>query len=80
MDDRENCYIVKSLKYHFSLLLFQVAPSELESVILQHPAITDVGVVGIPDKIAGEVPVAFAVKKGIVSEKELMDFVSSKVS
>lgn len=56
-----------------------MAPSELEAVILQHPAIKDVGVVGIPDKLSGEVPVAFAVKEGSVSEKELIDFVSSKV-
>lgn len=61
------------------MLLFQVAPSELEAVILQHPAIKDVGVVGLPDELAGEVPVAFAVRKGNISEKELMDFVSTKV-
>ncbi|XP_026319426.1 4-coumarate--CoA ligase 1-like [Hyposmocoma kahamanoa] len=73
-------YVVDRLKELIKYKAWQVAPSELESVILQHPAIKDVGVVGIPDKVAGEVPVAFAVKKGIVSEKELMDFVSSKVS
>ena len=41
----------------------QVAPAELEAVILSHPAVADVGVVGIPDSDAGELPRAYVVVK-----------------
>ena len=37
---------------------FQVAPAELEAVLLGHPAVLDCAVFGVPDDRAGEVPVA----------------------
>jgi long-chain acyl-CoA synthetase len=37
---------------------FQVAPAELEAVLLGHPAVLDCAVFGIADERAGEVPVA----------------------
>ncbi len=37
---------------------FQVAPAELESVLLRHPAVVDCAVFGVPDVQAGERPVA----------------------
>ena len=37
---------------------FQVAPAEVETVLLGHPAVVDCAVFGIPDERAGEVPVA----------------------
>lgn len=60
----------------------QVAPSELEAILLRHPQVKDVGVVGKPDALVGELPTAFVVKKpgSNVSEKELVDFVADKVS
>lgn len=39
---------------------YRVGPSEVESVILEHPDIEQVGVVGIPDKKRGEIIKAFA--------------------
>lgn len=54
---------------------------EIEAVLLQHEAVADVGVVGLPDPAAGELPLAFVVKqKGVnVTERELQDFVAGKV-
>ncbi len=37
---------------------FQVAPAEIESVLLGHPAVVDCAVFGIPDHRTGEAPVA----------------------
>jgi long-chain acyl-CoA synthetase len=37
---------------------FQVAPAELETVLLGHPAVLDCAVFGVPDDTAGEVPAA----------------------
>lgn len=38
-----------------------ISPSEIEAVLSSHPAVQDIAVVGGPDKIFGEVPVAFVV-------------------
>ena len=40
---------------------FQVAPAELEAVLIAHPAVADVAVIGIPDEEAGELPKAYIV-------------------
>ena len=37
---------------------FQVAPAEIEAVLLGHPAVLDCAVFGVADERAGEVPVA----------------------
>ena len=42
----------------------RVTTGELEAAINKHPEITESAVVGIPDEIKGEVPVAFVVYKG----------------
>jgi len=36
-----------------------VAPAELEALIVTHPAVVDVAVIGVPDDEAGELPKAF---------------------
>jgi acyl-CoA synthetase (AMP-forming)/AMP-acid ligase II len=40
---------------------FQVAPAEIEAVLLGHPGVRDCAVFGVPDDVAGEVPVAAVV-------------------
>lgn len=47
---------------------FQIAPAELEAVIITHPEVNDVAVIGTPDDEAGEVPKAFVVFNGDISE------------
>jgi acyl-CoA synthetase (AMP-forming)/AMP-acid ligase II len=42
---------------------YQVAPAELEAVLLSHPLVADAAVVASPDEEAGEVPKAFLVLK-----------------
>ncbi|XP_033733814.1 4-coumarate--CoA ligase 1-like [Pecten maximus] len=42
---------------------FQVAPAELEDVLLRHPGVQDVAVIGVPDERAGEIPRAYIVPK-----------------
>ncbi len=40
-----------------------IYPAELEAVIITHPAVAEVAVVGIPDSKWGEIPAAYVVKK-----------------
>jgi acyl-CoA synthetase (AMP-forming)/AMP-acid ligase II/pimeloyl-ACP methyl ester carboxylesterase len=58
----------------------QVAPAELESVLLTHPAVADVAVIASPDPEAGEVPMAFVVRRSPASADELMGYVADRVA
>jgi acyl-coenzyme A synthetase/AMP-(fatty) acid ligase len=58
----------------------QVAPAELEAVLVSHPAVTDAAVVGSPDEEAGEIPKAFVVLGAPASADELMRFVADRVA
>lgn len=58
----------------------QVAPAELESLLLSHASIADAAVVPSPDENAGEVPKAFVVLKGEASAEEIMEFVAARVA
>lgn len=81
-DNDKYFFIVDRIKELIKYKAFQVAPAELEALLLQHPSVTDSAVVGLPDEEAGELPLAFIVKKsGVkVSEKELLDYVAGNVS
>jgi len=57
-----------------------IAPSELESQLLAHPAVADAAVVPIPDAEAGEVPKAFVVLKEGSSLDDIVRFVAGRVA
>jgi 4-coumarate--CoA ligase len=57
-------FIRDRLKELIKVKGFQVAPAELEAVLLAHPDIADAAVIGVPDDEAGEVPAAFLVAAG----------------
>ncbi|MET3665114.1 class I adenylate-forming enzyme family protein [Caulobacter sp. 1776] len=48
---------------------FNIYPSDLEAVLVQHPAVLEAAVVGVPSDAWGETPVAFvAIKAGQVAD------------
>jgi acyl-CoA synthetase (AMP-forming)/AMP-acid ligase II len=63
VDDDCHLYIVDRVKELIKYKGFQVAPAELEGLLLKHPAVLDSAVIGIPDEEAGELPKAFVVLK-----------------
>jgi 4-coumarate--CoA ligase len=54
-------FIVDRLKELIKYKGFQVAPAELEAILVAHPNIQDAAVIGKPDDEAGEVPIAFVI-------------------
>ncbi|XP_045776708.1 4-coumarate--CoA ligase 1 isoform X1 [Maniola jurtina] len=75
-------YIVDRLKELIKYKGFQVAPAELEALLLRLSGVADCGVVGRSDEIAGELPVAFVVPQpgASLSAQEIQAYVASKVS
>src|SRR5262249_59622881 len=59
---------------------FQVAPAELEALLVTHPEVTDVAVIPVPDDEAGEAPMAYVVRRGDISEDDLKAYVAERVA
>nr|KAG5691614.1 hypothetical protein BaRGS_023785 [Batillaria attramentaria] len=61
---------------------FQVPPAELEGLLLTHPAVQDVGVIGIPEEGVGELPRAYIVlkPKASASAEDFIKFVEDNAA
>ncbi|GMQ09384.1 hypothetical protein CsSME_00052779 [Camellia sinensis var. sinensis] len=81
IDDDDELFIVDRLKELIKYKGFQVAPAELEALLLNHPTISDAAVVPMKDESAGEVPVAFVVRTNgfEVTENEIKKYISEQV-
>src|SRR6266571_2255439 len=79
-DEDGHFYIVDRVKELIKYKGFQVAPAELEAILLTHPAVADAAVIPRKDDEAGEVPKAFVVLRTETSAAAIMDFVAARVS
>jgi acyl-CoA synthetase (AMP-forming)/AMP-acid ligase II len=81
-DEKGYLFVVDRLKELIKYKGFQVAPAELEAVLLSHPEIADAAVVGKPDAEAGEIPLAVVVAKpgAELSTEAVITFVESRVA
>ncbi len=77
-DDDGNLFIVDRLKELIKYNGFQVAPAELEALLLTHPDVQDVAVVRGEDDEGGEIPVAYVV--GSTDGDALMAWVAERVA
>jgi acyl-CoA synthetase (AMP-forming)/AMP-acid ligase II len=87
VDEQGYTFIVDRLKELIKYKGFQVAPAELEALLLTHPAVADSAVIPSPDEEAGEVPKAFVVLRpgtgadnGGPSAEALMAWVGERVA
>ena len=72
--------IVDRLKELIKYKAFQVAPAELEGILVGHPAVADAAVIPVPDPEAGEIPKAFVVRRAEIGADELMAYVAERVA
>jgi len=84
VDEQGFVRIVDRLKELIKYKAYQVAPAEIEAVLLSHPLVADAVVVASPDEEAGEVPKAFLVlKDGVEPEgtvTEVLAHVAERVA
>jgi acyl-CoA synthetase (AMP-forming)/AMP-acid ligase II len=79
--DAESCFfVVDRVKELIKYKGMQIAPAELESVLLSHPAVADAAVIPLDDEEAGQVPKAFVVLRGEASGDEIAAFVAARVA
>ncbi|GLT68156.1 hypothetical protein SLA2020_404140 [Shorea laevis] len=81
-DQEGYIHIFDRLKEIIKYKGFQIAPADLEAVLISHPEILDVAVTAALDEESGEVPVAFVVRKNgsRLSAEAVMDYVSEQVA
>ncbi len=76
-------FVVDRVKELIKYKGFQVAPAELEALLLTHPDIADAAVVGAYNEDGNEVPHAFVVRRPTAdgpSENEIMLYVAERVA
>ncbi len=75
-------YIVDRKKEMIKYKGFGIAPAEMEALLVEHPAVLDSAVIGVPDDEAGEVPKGFVVLRPghSVTAEELISFVNGKLA
>jgi long-chain acyl-CoA synthetase len=82
VDTEGYLYIVDRKKEMIKYKGFSIAPAELEGLLLEHEAVLDAAVIGVPDDEAGEVPKGFVVLRPDTqaTEEEIIVFVNSKLA
>ncbi|WP_233509748.1 FadD3 family acyl-CoA ligase [Actinomadura craniellae] len=72
LDERGNLRIVGRKKDMFIVGGFNAYPAEIENFLMEHPAVTQAAVIGVPDERLGQVGKAFVIKREDLTEEELI--------
>lgn len=80
VDADGDIFIVDRVKELIKYKGLQVAPAELEAILIGHPAVADAAVIPHPDEEAGEIPKAYVVLRVPTAPDEIMAFVAERVA
>jgi acyl-CoA synthetase (AMP-forming)/AMP-acid ligase II len=81
VDDDGYFRIVDRVKELIKYKGMQVAPAEVEAVLLTNPDIADAAVIPVPDEEAGELPKAYVVARDAdLTAEAVMAFVAERVA
>eukprot|EP00914_Ancora_sagittata_P033994 GHVO01068719.1.p1 GENE.GHVO01068719.1~~GHVO01068719.1.p1 ORF type:complete len:596 (+),score=43.90 GHVO01068719.1:76-1788(+) len=82
MDESGHLFIVDRLKEFLKYKGYQIAPAELEHLLVSHPGVLDAGVTYVADEEAGQLPKAYVKLKPDypVTGQDLVEFVARHVA
>lgn len=82
VDERGYLFVVDRLKELIKYKGYQVAPAELEALLLTHPQIADAAVIGVTGSDGVERPKAFVVRASdsALTEEEVTEYVAARVA
>ncbi|KAJ0112106.1 hypothetical protein Patl1_03615 [Pistacia atlantica] len=75
-------YIIDRVKEIIKYKGFQIAPADLEAVLICHPEILDVAVTAAMDEELGEIPLAFVVRRpgSTLTQTAVIDYLVQQVA
>ena len=80
LDDRGHLRIVGRKKDLYIVGGFNAYPAEIEGFLMEHPAVAQAAVIGVPDERLGQVGKAFVVRRGPLSAEQLLEWSRTRMA